>query len=116
MTRVTWVMRPAAAIDTPQVKGGHLAVIRLKCGHVITWKLSRLKSYKPWRFRCVECHELLEEFLCADSCGAMVAKLQGIKNDKQVCERGSGDSHAGRSSNLHGRGAEFIQRRFERCD
>lgn len=118
MTRVAWVMRPAAKIETPEVKGGHLAVVTLKCGHVITWKLSRLKTYKPDRWRCVECHELLEEFLSAETCGAFVQRLalEGFEHDKRGSERAARRADAGRSSHLLGGMGPTVQRRFMRGD
>jgi len=79
MNRLAWVMRPAAAIETPEVRNGHRAEITLVCGHVVVWKLSRLKTYKPERFRCAACHELLEEFLSV-SCGAVVDRMEGFPN------------------------------------
>lgn len=122
MMRLKWVMRPAVEIATPAVRNGHRAEVMLACGHVIVWKLSRLKTYKPTRFRCVACHELLEEFL-SEKCGGLVDRMEnfpnrfeGIKNDKPTNKRAGRVADARGSSDMLGGMASTVQRRFLRGD
>lgn len=60
--RGTAMMRkPLAFVRVPKRKGARVE-IQLTCGHVLSWKESRIKSYRPSRFRCNECGDFIHKF------------------------------------------------------
>lgn len=104
MKNAKTIMRPIAEVYLKPVRNGHIAQMRLTCAHVIEWKASRFRTYKPDRLRCEECLEVFRAFMDDKSCAQVVNYVErGKAHDFTTNNGGSGVANFRGYANLHGR-------------
>lgn len=107
MRNAKTIMRPIADVHMKPVRNGHIAQMRLTCAHVIEWKASRFRTYKPDRLRCEECLEIFRAFMADETCAQVVNYVErGKAHDFTTNKSGSGVSHAGGLANLRRTGLD----------